>query len=76
MGSSGKRKLVKKYVSDFIFSEKTGFILDLSNHHLSVLNPESRFIKFKFEKGCGNSSKKQVFRCIYKMMKTFKYSLN
>lgn len=76
MGGSGKRKLVKKYVSDFIFSEKTGFVLDQTNYHLSVANPESRFIKFKFEKGRVNSSKKQVFRCIYKMMKTFRYSLN
>ena len=73
MKNSGKRRLVKKYVSDFIFSEKTKFVLDGTNYQFSSQS-ESKFIKFKFE---GKSSKKEfVFRCIYKMMKKFQYSLN
>ncbi len=77
MKGSGKRKLVKKYVSDFIFSERTRFVIDGTNFHLSADNPESRFIKFKLEKGSkSNRSKKIIFRCIYKMMRNFHTSLN
>ncbi|MEO2128661.1 MAG: hypothetical protein ABGW91_10885 [Christiangramia sp.] len=63
-------------MSDFIFSEKTRFILDGSNYHLSLAHPESRFIKFKFEKGAQKQPKKQIFQCMYKMMRKFQYSLN
>ncbi|MCM4156360.1 hypothetical protein [Gramella sp. AN32] len=75
MKGSGKRRLVKKYVSDFIFSEKMHFILDGTQYKISNDNPDSRFIKFTFE-GSKKTSKKYVFRCIYKMMKKFTYSLN
>lgn len=75
-GSSGKRQLVKKYVSDFIFSERTKFVLEGTNYHISSSNPESKFIKFKFEKSSSLRPKKLVFRCIYKMMKNFQSSLN
>lgn len=75
-GSSGKRRLVKKYVSEFIFSEKTRFVLEGTNYNISVKNPESKFIKFKFEKNSSLRPKKIVFKCIYKMMKNFQSSLN
>lgn len=75
-GSSGKRRLVKKYVADFIFSEKTRFVLDGTNYYLSADHPESKFIKFKFEKNSALRPKRMVFRCIYKMMKNFQLSLN
>ena len=75
-GSSGKRRLVKKYVSDFIFSEKTRFVLDSGNQHFLGTDTGSKFIKFSFEKKPGGKKRKVVFRCIYKMMKNFQLSLN
>ncbi len=75
-GSSGKRRLVKKYVSDFIFSEKTRFVLDGTGFQFPQDNSESKFIKFKFERSEGKSKRRYVFRCIYKMMKNFQSSLN
>lgn len=75
MKGSGKRKLVKKYVADFIFSERTRFVMDGTNFHISTENPESRFIKFKFEKS-NKPRRKLTFRCIYKMMRNFHTSLN
>lgn len=74
--SSGKRRLVKKYVSDFIFSEKTRFVLDTGSTSLLGARPGSKFIKFSFEKKPGHKKRKIVFRCIYKMMKNFQLSLN
>ncbi|MCM8569423.1 hypothetical protein NE848_08535 [Gramella jeungdoensis] len=75
-GSSGKRRLVKKYVSDFIFSERTRFVLDGTNYNLSNDQPGSKFIKFRFEKKAFKPKRKFVFKCIYKMMKNFQLSLN
>lgn len=75
MKGSGKRKLVKKYVADFIFSERTRFVMDGTNFHISADNPESRFIKFKFEKS-QKPRGRITFRCIYKMMRNFHTSLN
>ena len=75
-GSSGKRRLVKKYVSDFIFSEKTRFVLDGTNYQFSNQEPGGKFIKFRFEKAPGRKKRKFVFKCIYKMMKNFQSSLN
>jgi hypothetical protein len=74
--SSGKRGLVKKYVSEFIFSEKTRFVLDGTNYQFSANQPEGRFIKFRFEKGPRRKKRKFVFKVIYKMMKNFESSLN
>lgn len=77
MKGSGKRRLVKKYVADFIFSEKARFIIDGTNFQVSTDNPEKHFIKFKFDKGSKpRSSRKITFRCIYKMMRNFHSSLN
>lgn len=75
-GSSGKRRLVKKYVSDFIFSEKTRFVLDGTNYQFSSNEPGAKFIKFRFEKSPARMKKKYVFKVIYKMMKNFQSSLN
>ncbi|MUP45331.1 hypothetical protein E0K83_06175 [Gramella sp. BOM4] len=75
-GSSGKRRLVKKYVSDFIFSEKTRFVLEGTNYHIPSDEPTGKFIKFKFEKDPNRKKRKLVFKCIYKMMKNFQSSLN
>ena len=75
-GSSGKRRLVKKYVSDFIFSEKTRFVLEGTNYQFSSSKPGGKFIKFKFEKGPNQKKQRFVFKCIYKMMKNFQSSLN
>lgn len=77
MKGSGKRRLVKKYVADFIFSERARFVIDGANFQISTDNPESRFIKFRFEKGSKpRQPKKIIFRCIYKMMRNFHSSLN
>ncbi|SDS46801.1 hypothetical protein [Gramella sp. MAR_2010_147] len=75
-GSSGKRRLVKKYVSDFIFSEKTRFVLDGTNYQFSSDEPGGKFIKFRFEKNPSMKKRKYVFKCIYKMMRNFQSSLN
>ncbi|QYA25101.1 hypothetical protein G3I01_06110 [Gramella sp. MT6] len=75
-GSSGKRRLVKKYVSEFIFSEKTRFVLDGTNYQFSTDEPGGKFIKFRFERGPRKKKRKLVFKCIYKMMKNFQTSLN
>ncbi|MBT8319547.1 MAG: hypothetical protein KJP01_05395 [Gramella sp.] len=75
-GSSGKRGLVKKYVSDFVFSEKTRFVLDGTNYHFSDNDSSGKFIKFTFENSPKRRKRKYVFKCIYKMMKNFQSSLN
>ena len=75
-GSSGKRKLVKKYASDFIFSEKTRFVLDGTSYQIHSEEPGGKFIKFKFENSDSKKKRKLVFRCIYKMMRNFQSSLN
>ncbi len=75
-GSSGKRRLVKKYVSEFIFSERTRFVLDGTCYNLSQEEPGSKFIKFRFEKKPSKLKRKFVFKCIYKMMRNFQLSLN
>ena len=75
-GSSGKRRLVKKYVSDFIFSERTRFVLDGTRYDLSGDQQGSKFIKFRFEKKSFKPKRKFVFKCIYKMMSNFQLSLN
>jgi len=74
--SSGKRRLVKKYVSDFIFSEKTRFVLDGTNYQFSDNEPGGKFIKFRLENTPSGKKRKYVFKCIYKMMKNFQSSLN
>lgn len=74
--SSGKRRLVKKYTSDFIFSEKTRFVLETGNTTILGTRPGDKFIKFSFERKPGRKKRKLVFRCIYKMMKNFQLSLN
>ncbi|SDR98336.1 hypothetical protein [Christiangramia echinicola] len=74
--SSGKRRLVKKYVSDFVFSEKTRFVLDGTNYQFSGDDPGGKFIKFRFEKSPERKKRKFVFKVIYKMMKNFQSSLN
>ncbi|TBW27923.1 hypothetical protein [Gramella sp. KN1008] len=75
-GSSGKRRLVKKYVSDFVFSERTRFVLDGINYRFTREEPGGKFIKFRFEKKSFKPKRKFVFKCIYKMMKNFQLSLN
>ncbi len=75
-GSSGKRRLVKRYVSEFIFSEKTRFVLDGTNYQFSHEEPGGKFIKFRFERSPQKRKRKFVFKCIYKMMKNFQSSLN
>jgi len=74
--SSGKRRLVKKYVSDFIFSEKTRFVLDGTNYQFPNNEPGGKFIKFRFEKSLERKKRKYVFKVIYKMMMNFQSSLN
>ncbi|MGA8855016.1 MAG: hypothetical protein WB492_12645 [Christiangramia sp.] len=74
--SSGKRRLVKKYVSEFIFSEKTRFVLDGTNYQFSTDEPGGKFIKFRLEKSPRLKKRKYVFKVIYKMMKNFQSSLN
>lgn len=75
-GSSGKRRLVKKYVADFIFSEKTRFVLDGTNYQFPSDQQGGKFIKFRFEDRPRRKKRKYVFKCIYKMMKNFQSSLN
>lgn len=75
-GSSGKRRLVKKYVADFIFSEKTRFVLDGTNYQFSSNEPGAKFIKFRLENSPRQKKRKYVFKVIYKMMKNFQSSLN
>ncbi|WP_405200301.1 hypothetical protein [Christiangramia sp. LLG6405-1] len=74
--SSGKRGLIKKYATDFIFSEKTRFVLDGSGFSNSSEEPGSKIIKFRFDNSDSDKATKPVFRCIYKMMKKFNLSLN
>ncbi|TRO67186.1 hypothetical protein [Christiangramia sabulilitoris] len=74
--SSGKRNLVKKYVADFVFSEKTRFVLDGTNYQVSSDEPGGKFIKFRLEKSKTEKKRKLVFKVIYKMMKNFQSSLN
>ncbi|MFD1094885.1 hypothetical protein [Salegentibacter chungangensis] len=78
--SSQNRKLIKKYVGNFVFREKAAFGLDFTG----ILKPaknlgynplDGKFISIKF--GSPERSKKpRVFRCMYKMMKRFNRSLN
>lgn len=76
-GSSGKRRLVKKYVADFIFSEKTRFVLEGTNYRFPASEEQGgKFIKFRFEDAPRRKKRKYVFKCIYKMMKNFQSSLN
>lgn len=75
-GSSGKRRLVKKYVADFVFSEKTRFVLDGTNYQFPNDEPGGKFIKFRLEKSAPRKKRKMVFKVIYKMMKNFQSSLN
>jgi len=75
-GSSGKRRLVKKYVSDFVFSEKTRFVLDGTNYQFPGHNQGGKFIKFKLENSQKQPKRRFVFKVIYKMMKNFQSSLN
>lgn len=75
-GSSGKRRLVKKYVSDFIFSEKTRFVLEGTNYQIPGNDNGGKFIKFRFEDRPRRRKRKYVFKVIYKMMKNFQSSLN
>ncbi|MFV8225145.1 hypothetical protein [Christiangramia aquimixticola] len=75
-GSSGKRRLVRKYASDFTFSEKTRFVLDGTGYEITPDQPGGKFIKFSFENSELGKKRKFVFRCIYKMMKNFQCSLN
>lgn len=74
--SSGKRRLVKKYVSDFIFSEKTRFVLEGTNYQFPGHESGGKFIKFRLENSPRRKKRKYVFKCIYKMMKNFQSSLN
>jgi len=74
--SSGKRRLIKKYATNFIFSEKTRFVLDGSGFRSFSERSGSRIIKFRFEDSDSGKTTKPVFRCIYKMMKKFNLSLN
>ena len=75
-GSSGKRRLVRKYVSEFIFSEKTRFVLDGTNYQFSTDEPGGKFIKFRLERGPRRKKRKYVFKVIYKMMEDIQSSLN
>ena len=74
--SSGKRRLVKKYVADFIFSEKTRFVLEGTNYQFPSEKPGAKFIKFRFEDSPRKKKRRYVFKVIYKMMKNFQSSLN
>lgn len=74
--SSGKRGLIKKYATDFIFSEKTRFVLDGSGFANSSEETGSKIIKFRFDHSDSSKANKPVFRCIYKMMRKFNLSLN
>ena len=75
-GSSGKRRLVKKYVDNFIFSEKTRFVLEGTNYQFPSDEPGGKFIKFRLENSKPRQKRKYVFKVIYKMMKNFQSSLN
>ena len=76
MGSK-KRDLIKKYVSDFNFSEymTPKLYVKLKGVKFSVGKSSGKFAKFKFENQ--KEEKDSIsFRCMYKMMRRFKYSLN